>query len=330
MRRRRAGQGTRPSARAGAGPGRDAVPAWSRRKMLALLVGAAGLAVLLAVGVLAAIVEAAHGGHGGTAGQGSGAEGGVPTRAEAAPALTRGSGGTAESVAGGGASTSPDGTALSADGAAAGTAPSAVTAAQDNLAAAAMSEVGEEAAHPAPVSLDDPGAPIVLPAATSTGPAGVPTGFPETPQGAMAQLAAVDAAVLQAGSLTAARSVALGWIAPGGPSPAIWSPLQALGELFDSAGLSGGGSSRLHVTLTPLMGQVKGAVGTGFVVPCVDFELDVTLVQSDRGATADCQRMAWTGSRWEIGVGAEPAPAPSVWPDTDTALSVGYKDLSRG
>jgi len=327
MRRRSAGQGARPSARAGDGPGRDAVPEWSRRKMLALLVGAAGLAVLLVVGVLAAVVEAVHGGHGGRS---SGAAGGVPTRAEAAPALTRGSGGTAESVAGGGASTSAHGRALSADGAAAGTASSAVTAAQDNLAVAAMPAVGAEAAHPAAVSLDDPGAPIVLPAATSTGAAGVPTGFPETPQGAMAQLAAVDAAVLQAGSLTAARSVALGWIAPGGPSPVTWSPLQALGELFDSAGLSGGGSPRLHVTLTPLMGQVKGVVGTGFVVPCVDFELDVTLVQSDRGATADCQRMAWTGSRWEIGVGAEPAQAPSVWPDTDTALSVGYKDLSRG
>jgi hypothetical protein len=315
MRRRRARLGAWPSARAGDGPGRDPVPEWSRRKMLALLVGAAGLAVLLAAGVLAAVAAAVHGGHGGTAVQSSSAEGRAATGAEGALARTESS----PSV----------GAAATGDGAAP-TRAAGDTAAEDNLAAAAMPEVGEEAAHPAPVSLDDPGAPIVLPAATSTGAAGVPTGFPETPQGAMAQLAAVDAAVLQAGSLTAARSVALGWIAPGGPSPVTWSPLQALGELFDSARLSGGGSPRLHVTLTPLMGQVKGVVGTGFVVPCVDFELDVTLVQSDRGATADCQRMAWTGSRWEIGVGAEPAPAPSVWPDTDTALSVGYKDLSRG
>ena len=33
------------------------------------------------------------------------------------------------------------------------------------------------------------------------------------------------------------------------------------------------------------------------------------------------------GGRWVIGAGSEPATPPSVWPDTDTAIAVGYKDL---
>jgi hypothetical protein len=77
------------------------------------------------------------------------------------------------------------------------------------------------------------------------------------------------------------------------------------------------------------MGQIKGSVGPDFVVPCVDYEIDVTLQQTARGAAADCQRMVWTRTHWMVGPGSEPAPAPSVWPDTDTAINVGYRDLRQ-
>ena len=30
-----------------------------------------------------------------------------------------------------------------------------------------------------------------------------------------------------------------------------------------------------------------------------------------------------------IGPGSEPATPPSVWPDTDTAITVGYRDLRQ-
>ena len=30
-----------------------------------------------------------------------------------------------------------------------------------------------------------------------------------------------------------------------------------------------------------------------------------------------------------IGAGAEPATPPSVWPDTDLAIAVGYRDLRK-
>lgn len=201
---------------------------------------------------------------------------------------------------------------------------------RDQLAAARMPEVDESAAHPAPISDQDPGPSIVLPVSTTVGPAGVPTGFPQTPEGAMAQLAAIDQTAFHSGSLAGARDVIRAWALPGGPTAANWSVARAVGTLLDTAGLSGGGSAQLAVVLTPLMGLIKGTVGREFVVPCVDFELDVTLTQTARGAVADCQRMVWQTDRWLIGSGEEPATPPSVWPDTDLAISVGYRDLRRG
>jgi hypothetical protein len=145
----------------------------------------------------------------------------------------------------------------------------------------------------------------------------------------MAQLAAIDQVALQSGSLAEARNVITNWAVPGGPTGSSWSVVQALSTLFSAAGLSGGGSAQLAIVVTPLMGKIKGSVGPGFVVPCVDFEFDVTLQQTARGATADCQRMVWNNDRWMIGPGSEPATPPSVWPDTDTAISVGYHDLRQ-
>jgi hypothetical protein len=76
------------------------------------------------------------------------------------------------------------------------------------------------------------------------------------------------------------------------------------------------------------MGLVKATDGADWVVVCVDFEVDATLAQTARVAVADCQQMAWVGNRWVIGPGAEPAPAPSIWPGTDAAIDAGYKELA--
>lgn len=151
----------------------------------------------------------------------------------------------------------------------------------------------------------------------------------------MAQLAAIDQTALQSGSLAGARAVIAVWALPGGPATTNWSVVQAMGTLLDETGVAGGGSTQLAVVLTPLMGLIKGSLGVDplapdFVVPCVDFELDVTLQQTARGAVADCQRMVWHAGRWMIGPGKEPASPPSVWPDTDIAIRVGYRDLRRG
>jgi hypothetical protein len=200
---------------------------------------------------------------------------------------------------------------------------------QDMLAAKPMPVVGLDASQPGPVSTRNPGV-IVLPRATRTGATGVATGFPHTPEGALAQLAAIDQAAMQSGSLPGVRAVIAAWAAPGGPTPQSWSGVAAMAEFLDAAGLSGGGSPQMALVVTPLMGLIKGTVGPDFVVPCVDFQFDATLTATQHVAQADCERMVWQGNRWMIGPGPEPATPPSVWPDTDTAISVGYKDLRHG
>ena len=269
-------------------------PEWSRQKMLALLIGAALTAVLLVVGIVLAVVYAVH-----------------PARHTA----ERGATSTTSTTGDGGTGRSGQ-TGTTVDP-------------RDALADKPMPTVDEADSRPGPVSTNDPGTPITLPAATIAGPAQVPTGFPHTPQGAMAQLAAIDQTALESGTLAGAREVIAGWAMPGGPTTSSWSGVQAMAEFFDAAGLSGGGNNQLAIVATPLMGQLKGNVGPDFVVPCVDYEIDVTLQQTSRGAAADCQRMVWTGNRWLIGPGAQPAYAPSTWPGTDTAIGVGYRDLRQ-
>ena len=302
---------------------------WSRHKLLGMLTGVAAMVVLLVAGLVLAVVHAVRPG-----GNPAGSPAGKPHGAVGT--------GTVQSVSGDGADQQtgqPD-------------SPADSPARRNQLARRPLPAVPESASHPSAVSLADPGAPWLLPAATRTGPAGVPTGFTQTPQGAMAQLAAIDTAALSAASLAGARAVITGWAAPGGPTTSSWSVIRAIGTLLSETDLSGG-THQLAVLPTPLMGLIKGSLsahpaGSGgsekpvFVVPCVDFELDVTVTSTARGAAADCQRMVWTsdnastagtggaGGRWLIGPGPEPAAGPSVWPDTDLALTVGYRDLRRG
>lgn len=276
--------------------------------MLALLVGAGVVVALLGLGLVLFAVHIAHPARHTTAASRS-ARGGAATTRGAPNGSTAPVGAHSASSAGG---------------------ESSEQRARDALAARVMPSVDVSASEPAPVSTADPGAPIVLPAARETGPAGVATGFPHTAAGALAQLAAIDQTALQSGSLSGVRAVIAGWAAPGGPTTMSWSGVAAMAQFLDAAGLSGGGSPQLAMVVTPLMGEIKGSVGPDFVVPCADFEVDVTVSQTARGAVADCERMVWRGGRWMIGPGHEPADPPSVWPDTDTAIGVGYRDLRRG
>jgi len=266
---------------------------WSPRRLLALLVAVAGAVLLLVAGLVIAVVHAFH-----------------PSKGRADDAPTAGSAPIT-------AASDPTGTG-------------SVREAEDTLAAQPMPAVPLSASRPGPVSERDPGPPIVLPPATEVGPAGVPSGFPHTPEGALAQLAAIDQTAMQSGSMDGARAVISGWAVPGGPTTSSWSGVQAMRTVLGATELSSGGSAELAIVFTPLMGQIKGTVGPDFVIPCVDFELDLTLNQTARGGIADCQRMVWRTDRWLIGAGAEPAVPPSVWPGTDVAIEVGYRDLRHG
>ncbi len=230
--------------------------------------------------------------------------------------------------------------------------PTNVAQARDDLAARPMPDTGTGHTFGYPeLTTRAPGPAIVLPPALGQDAVGVPSGFTSTPEGALAQLAAIDTLVLQSGSLPTARAVIGQWALPGGPDTGTWSGVRALASLLQSAGTSGSGSADLQVRVTPAMGLIKGSVGRDFVVACVDLTLDITVRPaggnagnresgtagdsgnspagpgSTRTVAVDCQRMVFAQGRWLIGPGPEPAAAPQVWPDTDAALYAGYRDL---
>jgi hypothetical protein len=206
----------------------------------------------------------------------------------------------------------------------------AVAAARDALAAAPMPDTGTGAEFGrAQVSTRDAGAPIVLPPARGVDFLGVATGYPHTPQGALAQLAAIDTTALQSASLPGVRAVITAWAAPGGPTTQSWSGVRAMASLLGSARVPAAGSPGLRVAVRAAMALVKGQVGDDFVVGCVDFGVDIVTGAAMTDTVAvDCQRMLWQDGRWIIGPGPEPAPAPQVWPDTDAALDAGYRDVT--
>jgi len=301
------------------GGGRNAAPVvWSRERMLALLAGGVAAVLLVVAGLVLAVASAVR----------AGGSGSSPSRTPAGGASTRG-------ASGGSAHTAP--TALDARS-------------PDALAGAPMQTVPDFASHPSALSLHQPPAPLPLPASTRMGPAGVPTGFPRTAAGALGQLAAIDGTALSSATMSGVRDVIAGWAVPGGPTTSSWSGVTAMATLLNAVQRAGdssngvissvpgsAGGGQFVVVASPLMGLVKGSLPAGsgtaggpapqFVVPCLDIELDVTANSTARGASSDCQRMVWTGGRWMIGAGPEPAPAPSVWPGTDLAYSVGYRDL---
>lgn len=204
---------------------------------------------------------------------------------------------------------------------------------REAIAAAPMPVVPASAAQPQPIRTArfDP---IALPAATGVDALGVGTGFAHTPAGALAQLAAIDQAAFATAAVRRPQEVITGWSSPGGPDASSWSGVRAMSALLTSLGATGDASSWAQVRLTPLMGLIKGVDGPDFAVVCVNAEVALTNRAGSSGnarvGVADCQRMIWDGTRWRIGPGAEPAPAPSTWPGSQAAYDVGYRDLTHG
>jgi hypothetical protein len=199
---------------------------------------------------------------------------------------------------------------------------------RDELASRPMPTTTEDLFTPSALSSRELADPITLPRGKSADDLGVVTGFTRTPEGAMAQLAAIDQAAIATGSLPGARKIIDTWAEPGGPTGSTWLFGLGMKELFDSAELPPNGSSSLLMDLTPSMGQIKGSVGRDYAVVCVDYVLEVALQKSTMVAVADCQRMVWSGDRWRIGDGAQPFQASPVWPGTDAAIDLGWKEIA--
>ncbi len=197
---------------------------------------------------------------------------------------------------------------------------------REQLAAEPLPAGTLEQAQPGPLSTATAGT-LKVPGASAVGEAGVPSGFPQTPEGALAQLAAIDQTALTSASVQVAQDVIARWAAPGGPTTESWSGVRAVAALLSSVG-GHGDADDLLVTVTPAMGLIKGQDGDDFVIPCVDLVVELA-ASGDRQsvAVADCQRMSWNAveARWVIGPGEEPAEAPALWPGTQSAYDAGYE-----
>jgi hypothetical protein len=202
---------------------------------------------------------------------------------------------------------------------------------RDEIAAAAMASVDPQAAfrpEPAPgqsTSIEIP-APTVL-----DGPAGVATGFPQTPEGAVGQFAAIEQAVLESMSLPHARAIHAVWVRPGGPGFEQWTLTRNVTSFLTSA-RQGGVEKDLTtvVSAAPVAGLVKGVDGPSWTLACVLLDVQAWIKTESRMGYGMCARMEWVEGGWQIAAGAEPATAPSAWPGSKAAAAAGWLSWVEG
>jgi len=206
---------------------------------------------------------------------------------------------------------------------------SATAAAEDELAARPMTVVPLAAASPQPIAATSTAA-AALTLPDPTDPATpMPTGFPRTPQGAIAQLAAIDTAAFRNLNPATLSGVHTRASLPGAVPLAEWTPQVGVTAILRTVGAPAG-SPGLTATWTVTHAQVKGVLDGGdFVLACVLGELDATYRATARAGVGDCQRMTWHAGRWWIGPGAQPAFAPSTWPGSADCVRAGWQEARR-
>jgi hypothetical protein len=203
---------------------------------------------------------------------------------------------------------------------------------QAGLATRPMPVLPAAAALPHPLSAAAASAPIRLPApAPAAGGGLVPRGFPASPEGALAQLAALTDAGLQGGDPQAYAVVYAAVAGPAAPPVAATPLYRGLVEIRARAGLPAAGAvAELLFEWAPTSGLIKGTTDRGrYVVACVLGQLDAgtggRVISSGAG---DCQALRWVDGRWEISPGPAAAPAPLAWPGSKEAARVGYRALT--
>lgn len=160
-------------------------------------------------------------------------------------------------------------------------------------------------------------------AVNGRGPAGVPV-FPHTYPGAVAQLAAIDVAVLEAMSIPHTREVHAAWVLPGGPAMDTWDLTANVAAFLRGARQGAAKDETTVVRVRPVGAIVKGTDGPDWLVACVLLDISATVRAEARMGWGHCARMQWAGGRWQIAPGVPPAPAPSAWPGSTAAVSAGW------
>jgi hypothetical protein len=195
---------------------------------------------------------------------------------------------------------------------------------RDEIASAPMLAVGpadSRSSIPAAIA----GPTITIPVSTRQGPASVPAGFPRTPQGAVAQLAAIETTVLQGMSIAAANQVYEQWALPGGVGVAGWEITQDVQAFLATAQMGSEKDMASSVVATPAAAQVKGTDGPGWVLACVLLDMRATITADAAMGYGYCERMAWHAGRWMIAPGTPPVRAPSTWPGSDLSIKAGWR-----
>lgn len=194
---------------------------------------------------------------------------------------------------------------------------------RDDIAAAPMPSLDPaDATRPDPAFTPAP--PIRLPnAVEGRGPAGVPV-YGHNAEGAVAQLAAIDVAVLEAMDIAYTGEAHRDWVIPGGPGLEEWDLTVNVAAFLRGARQGSVKDAATTVTVTPAGGLVKGTDGPDWVLACVLLDVRATIRADYRMGWGHCARMQWSDGRWQIAPGTPPAPAPSAWPGSKAALAAGW------
>lgn len=200
------------------------------------------------------------------------------------------------------------------------------------LARAPMLQLPAQAALPQQLSTRTAGAPISLPHPEDRGSHWVPTGFPPSPHGALAQLVALTETGLAGGDPAVYARAYRQLSQPGAPSPPQTPLAGMLATFRDRAQLPDTGPVEgLQVRWEAAQGLVKGTAEQGrYVVACALGQVTVhAQVERFRFGAADCQAMRWTSEGWRIAAGPLAAPATHAWPGSAAAVKAGYRELVR-
>lgn len=195
---------------------------------------------------------------------------------------------------------------------------------RDQIAAKPMREVPADAAQSGTPAAT-PGKSITIPPATKSGPAGVPTGYPKTPEGAVGQLAAIEMDVMQGMSIPHTNEVYKHWALPKGVGAKNWPLTQNVQAFLGSAGQGQTKDSSVTVTTEAAEAQVKGTDGDDWVVACVLLDVRASITEDARMSYGYCERMQWSKDRWMIAPGDSPAEAPSTWPGSELSHKAGWR-----
>lgn len=201
------------------------------------------------------------------------------------------------------------------------------------LAQAPMLQLPVSAVSPRTLSTRSAGPPIALPQPEQVTGALVPTGFPATEAGALAQLVELmRVGMADADPQTWAR--AYDSLAEPGALPAAQTRTsQDLVDLRRGSNMNPTGPLRsgMRISWAPTSVMVKGTTDDrSYTVACALGELvadnDGRVVSFGWG---NCLPMRRVGDQWRIASGPTAATAPSAWPGSEEAVSAGWRDITR-